>query len=364
MNSMKINYPGLLKERLRSGKFRYRVRVEGDKTRRIAIPVPPDHPDFANYYWAARGGEQLKLDGTGKIEPPQNSLDWLTRLYLIDLEERVKSGTASPLTLKTRKGQLARLCNMTDADGDRFGLCNCNLPPEWCYSVLDKMHATPGAADNMMKIIRSVYRWGISRGHAKNNPAIGIPKVHSGNGGATPWTIADLNTYRAKHPKGTAAHLCLTLFMFTACRISDAIILGRRHEITRDGVLWLAWQPKKKGAAFVEIPILPPLQQAIRAAKVVGPTYNLTQHGRPFSSPEGLRNRFRKWCDAAGLEGLSSHGIRKAAGELLAEAGCSQHEIMAIHGHSKASTSEIYTKGANRRVLAAEAMSKLKGMKW
>ncbi len=364
MNSLKINYPGLLRERMKSGNYRYRVRVEGDKTRRIALSVTPDHPDFANHYWAARAGEKLKLDANGKTEPPQNSLDWLARLYLIDLEDRVKAGAASPLTLKTRKGQLKRLCDMVDSDGDRFGWCNYNLPKEWCYSVLDKMHNTPGAADNMMKIIRSMYRWAIARGHAQNNPALGIERVHKGYGGAKAWTIDDLNAYRSAHPKGTPAHLCLTIFMFTACRISDAIILGRQHEIKRDGVMWLAWQPAKKGATFVEIPMLPPLQQAIRAAKVIGPTYNLTAHGKPFSSPEGLRNRFRKWCDSAGLQGLSSHGIRKAAGELLAEAGCSQHEIMAIHGHTKASTSEIYTKGVSRRVLAAEAMSKLKDLEW
>jgi integrase len=364
MSALRIDYPGLLRERLPSGNFRYRVRVEGNKKRRIALPVTPDHPDFANHYWAARGGEKLALDDTGKIEPAQNSLDWLTRLYLIDLEERVKAGTASPLTLKQRKGQLARLCNMTDADDDRFGTCNCNLPKEWCYSVLDKMHNTPGAADNMMKTVRAVYKWAVSRGHANANPAIGIEKVHKGGGGATPWTINDLKAYRTAHPQGTAAHLCLTLFMFTACRISDAITLGRKDEIIRDGVLWLAWQPAKKGASFVEIPMLPPLRKAVRSAKVIGATYNLTEHGKPFKSPEGLRNRFRKWCDVAGLQGLSSHGIRKAAGELLAEAGCSQHEIMAIHGHTNARTSEIYTKGVNRRALAHEAMKKLKHMEW
>jgi len=100
MNTLKIEYPGLLRERMKSGNFRYRVRVEGDKTRRIALPVEPAHPDFANYYWAARGGETLKIGKTGKPEPTQISLDWLAHLYLIDLEDRVKAGTASPLTLK------------------------------------------------------------------------------------------------------------------------------------------------------------------------------------------------------------------------------------------------------------------------
>lgn len=73
----------------------------------------------------------------------------------------------------------------------------------------------------------------------------------------------------------------------------------------------------------------------------------LNEKGDPFGSPEVLRNRFRKWCDAVGLEGLSSHGVRKAAVHLLAQNGCSQHQIMTIYGHTEAKTSEIYTKGVD-----------------
>jgi integrase len=160
------------------------------------------------------------------------------------------------------------------------------------------------------------------------------------------------------------AHLCLTLFMFTACRISDAIKLGRTHEFERAGIKGLGWQPTKKGSAFVEIPMLPPLFTATRVMTVQGPTYLLTEYGTPFKSPEGLRNRFRKWCDEAGLNHLSSHGIRKATGNLLAQEGASQYQIMSIHGHTQAKTSEVYTKGVERWRLAADAMSSLSSMDW
>ncbi|MDP1669812.1 hypothetical protein [Phaeovulum sp.] len=65
-----------------------------------------------------------------------------------------------------------------------------------------------------------------------------------------------------------------------------------------------------------------------------------------------------------GAEGLSSHGIRKAAGELLALQGASQYHIMAVHGHSSAKTSEVYTKGVERDRLAEQAMRMLEGMEW
>lgn len=95
-----------------------------------------------------------------------------------------------------------------------------------------------------------------------------------------------------------------------------------------------------------------------------GSSYLVTEHGSPFKSPEGLRNRFKKWCVSAGLNDRSSHGIRKATGTLLAEYGCTQHEIMAVHGHTQAATSEIYTRGAARWRLASTAMSRLKDLEW
>ncbi|PTR15407.1 hypothetical protein [Cereibacter azotoformans] len=41
-----------------------------------------------------------------------------------------------------------------------------------------------------------------------------------------------------------------------------------------------------------------------------------------------------------------------------------QHQIMAIMAHTQAKTSEIYTKGVERRTLAAAAFAALAGMDW
>lgn len=56
---------------------------------------------------------------------------------------------------------------------------------------------------------------------------------------------------------------------------------------------------------------------------------------------------------------LSAHGIRKAVGSLLAEAGCTQYEIMALHGHSDPKTSEIYTRSVDRLRLAEQALDRI-----
>ena len=120
----------------------------------------------------------------------------------------------------------------------------------------------------------------------------------------------------------------------------------------------------KKGAARVETPILPPLNIALQNIKVVGSTYLLTSRGKSFLSGDALGQRFRKWCLAANLNNHSAHGVRKATGHLLASLGCTQYEIMSIHGHTEAGTSEIYTKGVERWNLALSAMDKLNTLEW
>ena len=50
--------------------------------------------------------------------------------------------------------------------------------------------------------------------------------------------------------------------------------------------------------------------------------------------------------------------------DLLAESGATQHQIMAVMVLTQAKTSEIYTKGANRRQMAGEAMRLMEGLKW
>lgn len=106
------------------------------------------------------------------------------------------------------------------------------------------------------------------------------------------------------------------------------------------------------------IPIVRPLQEAIDTTPVGIQTYLVSSFGKPFTQ-NGFGNRFRQWCDAAGLKECSAHGLRKAAAARLAEAGCTDREIMAITGHTTTKEVDRYTKGAKQKLMAKTAMLKL-----
>lgn len=353
---LKIDLPGLLIERTRAGAVFYRVRTERDKTKRIALCVTPDHPAFMEHYRAARAGVRMEKPQDAPQRAIAQSLGWLTYQFEGHMQDRVKAGLMHPGTAHQRTQFYARL-------RAEYGDKEIAMPRHKLIEFRDGMTATPGAADNMVKSVRALYAWAIDRGLASENPASNIPKINRGTG-AIPWTVADLKQFRDRHPFGSTAHMALTLFMFTACRLEDVVSMGRGNEVRHGGVAFLEWQPSKAGSSFVSVPIMPPLAKAIAAQKVIGATYLLTDHGRKFSTGASFGNKFRDWVAQAGLTDRSPHGIRKAAGRLLAQAGASQYQIMAIHGHSDAKTSETYTRSVDRSVAAQDGFGRLANMDW
>jgi len=100
--------------------------------------------------------------------------------------------------------------------------------------------------------------------------------------------------------------------------------------------------------------------EAIVAESVAGQmTFLTTEFGKPFAAA-GFGNWFREQCDMSNLRHFSAHGLRKAAARRLAEAGCTEHEIVSITGHASLREITRYTKAADQKRLAAAAMAKVK----
>lgn len=355
---METKLPGLLCEKLPSGAYRYRVREEGNKANRITLTATPSDPDFFNQYKAARLG--VKPETAKKIITiaPKGSIQWLADMHVAWLTIEVEHGNQSWKTLKKRKMMLKRLTSIA-------GGHSLDIPKSEIFKFRDLFSNTPVMADDMVASIRVMYDWGIERGYCEDNPARGIKNFGRKGTGAIPWSVSDLNQFKTYHQPGSMAHLALTLLAFTACRIGDARLLGRNNEVRREGITYLEWHPEKRGASFVSIPMMPQLVKAIKNVRVVHPNnYLVTSHGKPFSSADAMSQKFSKWCREAGLENRTAHGIRKAVGHILAEAGCTQYQIMAIHGHSESRTSEVYTRSVERPELARQAISVMNNLDW
>ncbi|HJY88056.1 MAG TPA: site-specific integrase [Candidatus Acidoferrales bacterium] len=96
----------------------------------------------------------------------------------------------------------------------------------------------------------------------------------------------------------------------------------------------------------------------------ISPTY-LGTRSSSLSKPGARRDKLQQGLPqalhTAGLAHLHFHGLRHTAGAALAEAGCSEKEIMAVLGHKTLSMVQKYTAGARRKRLATSAIAKLEG---
>jgi integrase len=135
------------------------------------------------------------------------------------------------------------------------------------------------------------------------------------------WTDDDLAAFEQHWPSGTRARLAYALLLYTGQRRSDVIRMGWQH--VKDGRLAVVQQ---KTGARVLIPIHPALSAELHAIPTAQMTFLMTATGAGFASGTAFYNWFTDCARAAGIEGKSPHGMRKACARRLIEAGCTPHQ--------------------------------------
>ena len=171
------------------------------------------------------------------------------------------------------------------------------------------------------------------------------------------WTLEEVRQYEERHPIGTKARLALALLLFTGQRRSDITRLGRQH--VRDGkITFTQFKGRNRKPKRLVLPILPALQQIIDASPCGELAFLVNDLGRPFTDA-GFGNKFRPWCDQAGLRHCTAHGLRKAGATIAANHGATAHQLMAIFGWDTLKMAEAYTRAADQERLAEAAMHML-----
>jgi integrase len=192
------------------------------------------------------------------------------------------------------------------------------------------------------------------------DPTVTIKVKVKESAGHHTWTDEELEQYRAHHPLGTMARLALELMLNLASRRGDAIVLGRQH--FKDG--WLVYtqeKNRKRKPVKVEVPVAVALMTAIEACANTPEalTFLTNERGRPFAK-QSFGRWFRQRCDEAGLpKSCVPHGLRKAGCRIMADSGCTPHEIMSVTGHGTLKEATRYTAAFDRKHAAARAHAKV-----
>jgi integrase len=346
---MKLKF--IAQDRDRHGNCRFYFRKNGKKVR---LRGSPGTPEFLNEYRLALLGQHPVQVGVTNIKRADPGA-------LRELIEGYYKSSAfmslAPRTRHVRRQLLDRFCLYRDAGTMPFA----GLEPRHLLVWRDSLVETPEAANGIIKALRQVFAYGTEYGHCTSNPAAVVRYLPSIGDGHTAWSDEDVEKFEANHPVGSTARLAMALALHTGQRKGDLIRLGKQHikiHGGREGLEFTQQKNRAKKPVKLWVPITPDLREIIDASPKGDLTFIQSAFARPFSEG-GFGNRFRKWCDEAGLKALSVHGLRKTASAVLAQHGCTEQEIMAITGHTTSKEVIRYTRSAKQKVRAANAMDKV-----
>lgn len=216
--------------------------------------------------------------------------------------------------------------------------------------IRDSFQDTPRTANYYVSVLSRLFSFAIDRGLANTNPASAIKKLRTGPG-HQPWpdNLIQKALERAYPELGRAIRLAL----YTGQRESDCVTVSWSHY---DGEGIEVVQQKTGARLWVAA------HRDLRAMLDDMPRTSLvvltTKTGRPWKA-DHLRHEITKLVRDCGFEGYSFHGLRKNATKRLAEAGCSEHEIMAITGHTTSQMVQEYSKSARQKQLSTAAVHRL-----
>ena len=207
-----------------------------------------------------------------------------------------------------------------------------------------------------MKTLRGLIAFAIADSLIEDDPTLGVKPVRVGKSdGFYTWTEDDIATFETKHPIGSTARLAFALMLYLGLRRSDVVRVGPQH--VRSGAVSFKPNKTKGSTGFVlECPLHPDLAAIIAATPSGHLTFLATEKGETRSAG-GLGNKMRERCDEAGLPECSSHGLRKGCARRLAEAGASVNQIASVTGHADLREVEVYTRKADKRRMAGDAIT-------
>ena len=214
------------------------------------------------------------------------------------------------------------------------------------------------AAKKLRKELIRFFGFAVKLEMRSDNPALITQEVRVAAGerstGYHSWTEDEIAQYRARHALGTRERLALEMLLWAGQRSNDTRLFGRRN--IKDGRITVrASKTGKPG----EILVAPQLAAAINAMPPNGTMFYLITHkGLPFSQ-KGFGNFVKDACIDAGLPHCSAHGLRKAIMRRMADLNISNQGMKSISFHSGDNEVALYTRDANQRRLADDAINAL-----
>lgn len=227
----------------------------------------------------------------------------------------------------------------------RIGSAPANeLSPADMAQIRDEMADTPGAANQLLRVVGALYKWGRKRRKVTAKPVEDVDYLEQGE--HQPWPVGLLSLAL----EDEAVQLPVAMLYYTAQRIGD--VCKMQWADLQDGAITLRQQKTGKD---LTIPLHGELRRILARHSKRGLFILSQENSRPWK-PGSLREKLQAWAEEHGCK-IVPHGLRKNAVNALLEAGCSVAETAAISGQTL-QVVEYYAKQRNQVHLGQSAILK------
>jgi len=316
------------------------------------------------HYWARTTPWTRLPDPYADPDGFMRAMARLQRMGALD-DERTRTGTFGGLVTAYRRDKKYRdLSDSTRANYDHYLsrlLVAYSAAPlreltreDIQTRVMDANQDTPGAADMMLSILRTLHKFAVKRHRGIEDWTAGIDPF----GNQTerePWP--DDLLALALSSEAVAFRRAVALTLYTGQRVGD--VCGMTWGMVRADGIYFRQQKTK-----VEMVI--PLHRNLAALVNELPRSDRhlfllsNEQGDPLR-PDTFGRWCRKFCADNGHGRRSPHGLRKNATIELFEHGCTTAEVAAITGHKSLGMLEHYGKKRSQPKIARLATAKWQG---
>ncbi len=317
-------------------------RRKGIRTR---INANPDTSSFMDRYNEIHQGFE--------IIPVSSKPGSLAKL----IEEYLRSDRYKDKAKKTMEGYRFHL----DRVKEKYGKIKArSFTTKFLIDYHESLRSTPASANNMLKAVSDMCKFGVRTGLLLFNPATrDIDKFKSGQ--YEPWTLEAIQTF-IERSSGAVLRAFMHV-LYSSQRLSDCL------EMTwPDNGFFVITQLKGRDDRDTRmvIPVHPKLEKSIDEWRDETPdtlyivTHDVKHKGEPYST-NGFKSIWNRHMKSIGLiQGptgspmFTFHGLRYTSTENLLLDGLSTKQAMAITGHRSPQMVEKYGRRAEQRRLASQ----------
>jgi integrase len=344
------DYPGVSSFTDVRGGERWRFRKTGMKT--VYLPGEPHSPSFDDAYRAATEGRiQPKpkaeiIAMPGAAHPASLSAAWrkvqqTAKWKALDPESKALYVRYAEEFL----GQPAGPMKIGDGPCEAFR-------PRHVAAALDAWSDTPHKARILFVVLQKMMRAAVREEWIEYDPTASVDRPDVKTRGKEAWPPHICAKFEQRWPIGTQPRTAYELAKWLGTRRSDVASVRWDQMVTElvageavEGFKFVQYKGRNRDGAFAKFhPMTPMLAEALAPLDRSTETVLAQPNGRPYKI-KSMTAMMWHWRRAAGIpKGYSLHGLRHAAGAMLADAGATPLQIRDVLGHATISEQDKYTK--------------------